>query len=128
MAVHVPGAARRHPQLSTFEFNALGFEAFVTNTGGLLAQDLEDIAEAVAVAAQENVGTQWSRLALNPAPGPPYRRSGDLQNSIRATPATVFGGTMESSVVADSAHRGFPYPLWLRIQGYEFVDLASFQG
>lgn len=114
-------------ELVAFNFNETAFQHFMTDTTGELAQTLEDIAEAVAVKAQETVGTEWAgqHVATNPPPGPPYKRSGDLQASIRATPATVFAGTMESAVIADASHRGFPYPLWLRIQGYRFVDLEG---
>ena len=113
--------------MSSFVFDQAGFTHFLTDTNNDLARALEDTAEAIAVAAQENVGTDYSRFALNPPPGPPYRRTGDLQASIRATPATVFGPAMEANVICDATHRGFPYPLWLRIQGYQFVDLASFE-
>lgn len=115
--------------MSTFDFNEAGFLHFLTDTNGNLARTLEGVADAVVVAAQENVGRQrpgW--VTLNAPPGPPYRRTGDLQNSIRATPAIVFGPSIEVNVIADAAHRGFPYPIWLRSEGYEFVDLASFEG
>lgn len=111
-----------------FVFNTLGFERFVTDTNNDLARDLESIGEAIAVAAQENVGTQFPIGATNPPPGPPYRRTGDMQASIRSTPAVVTGPTMEVHVVADATHRGFVYPFWLRSQGYELVDLATFSG
>ncbi len=116
--------------LEAFVFNEAGFHHFLTDTSGELAHTLEGIAEAVAVKAQENVGRDWSgsHVASNPPPGPPYRRSGDLQASIRATPATVFAGVMESAVIADATHRGFAYPIWLRIQGYRFVDLEGIAG
>ena len=114
-------------QLVAFDFNEASFHHFMTDTSGELAHTLEDIAGAIAVKTQETVGTDWfgSHAASNPPPGPPYRRTGDLQASIRATPATVFAGVMDASVIADAVHRGFPYPLWLRVQGYRFVDLEG---
>ena len=113
--------------MSTFVFDQAGFTSFLTDTNNALARTLEDTAEAIAVSAQENVGTQIMRFAPNPAPGPPYRRTGDLQASIRATSVIVFGPTMEANVICDATNRGFPYPIWLRINGYEFVNLASFE-
>lgn len=113
--------------MSSFVYNPSFLEHFLTDTDNGLARDLEATGEAIAVAAQENVGTQYPPGAVNPAPGPPYRRTGDLQASIRPTPATVFGPTMEVNVVADATHRGFAYPIWLRFQTYQFVDLSSFQ-
>lgn len=114
--------------LTDLVFNAAGFERFLTDTNNGLARDMEAVGEAIAIAAQENVGTQWPVGASNPPPGPPYRRTGDMQASIRATPAVVHGPTMEVNVIVDSTHRGFAYPFWLRSQGYEFVDLSSFSG
>lgn len=114
--------------MTEFIFNAAGFEHFLTDTNNGLARDLEAVGEAIAIAAQENVGTQWPVGAINQPPGPPYRRSGKLQDSIRSTPAVVHGPTMEVNVIADATNRGFAYPIWLRFQTYEFVDLASFSG
>lgn len=109
--------------------NEAGIIHLFTDTDGGIARSLEDTGEAVAIAAQENVGSQFTaRFSLNPPPGPPMRRSGDLQNSIRSTPAIVVTGGMEVNVVADSSHRGFAYPIWLRAQGYKFVNLESFAG
>lgn len=108
--------------------NEAGLTVLFTDPDGGIARTLEDTGEAIAIAAQENVGTGFTtRFGTNPPPGPPLKRTGDLQNSIRSTPAIVYGGTLEVNVVADAAHRGFAYPLWLRYQGYEFVNLESFQ-
>ena len=118
-----------------FDFNQAGFDRFLTDTNGQLANTLEEIGDAVAVLAQETVGVDrpepralvgplyWGRQALNPEPGPPFLRSGDLQASIRATPAELTSDGLQVSVIADAAHRGFAYPFWLLQNGYRFVDL-----
>lgn len=106
--------------MDAFVFNEPGFEHFVTDTSGQLAAILFTIGETIAIAAQETLGVQFPG-GPNPAPGPPYRRTGDLQNSIRATHPHVTGLGMQVDVIANSAHRGFAYPQWLLYQGYQFV-------
>lgn len=114
--------------LEGFVFNEGAFTAFVNDPGGPIAGILSDIAEAAVVNAQETVGTDWfgSHQATNPPPGPPYRRTGDMQASIRATPPFQGrDGVIEVDAVVDAVHRGFPYPVWLLIQGYRFLDVEA---
>ena len=113
----------------TFVPNPTGLKLLFTNPNGGIARHLEDIGERIALLSQATVGVEYSRWTQgnNPPPGPPYRRTGDLQQSIRSTPAIVYGDSVEVNVVADPSHRGFSYSLWLRKQGYEFVDLQRLQ-
>lgn len=112
--------------LEGFDFNTVNFERMMTDTNGPLAEILVRTAETVVVAAQETVGRDWygEHKATNPPPGPPYRRTGDLQQSIHATPPFI-EGVVTVDVVADAVHRGFAYPHWLLQQGYLFVDLQA---
>lgn len=117
-------------------FDTANFERMMTDTNGPLAEVLTRTAEAITVAAQETVGIDrpepralqpplyYGREALNGAPGPPYRRSGDLQASMRPS-QPYLQGTVVVDVVADAVHRGFAYSHWLLQEGYLFVDLQA---
>ena len=113
----------------TFVPNPTGIKLLFMNPAGGIARHLESVGEAVAVLSQETVGVEYQRFSQGTYQlgDPPYKRSGDLQRSIRSTPALVYGETVEVNVVADPSHRGFAYALWLRAQGYKFVDLQKLQ-
>ena len=112
----------------TFVPNEAGIKLLFTDTTGLLAQHLEATGDAIVVLTQETIGDQWPVGRLNPPAGPPFRRSGDMQASIRSNHARVAGDSMEVDVTVDAAHRGFNYPELLLQRGYQFVDLGSLQG
>ncbi len=111
---------------------------FVPNTTGLdllmtrnplLANELERIGDRVVTETKINLGRQvplvFRSSWRNPPPGPPHRRTGDLQQSVRREDARVVGGVLTVDCVADAVHRGWYYDQVLRERGYEFVNLSS---
>lgn len=104
----------------------------MTDPNGGVARELTRQGQRVVVASQQYVGRDvpgsFGRQWRNPAPGPPLRRTGDLQASIRATEPRVVNGVLQVQVLADAAHRGYVYPQLLQERGYLFVDLDSMGG
>lgn len=115
--------------LTGFDFHQSSFLALVNDPDGGVARALLEEGERVVTASREYVGTQWSGGRSDPPQ--PFRRSGDLQASIRAERPRVIDGVIQVQVVADAAHRGWLYPQILRegadpLRGpYQFVDLDS---
>lgn len=104
--------------------NEAGLLHLFTDLDSPLARRLEDVADRLAAQAKETVGDQWPPGTENPPGSIPFRRSGDLQNSIRSTPPFVLSASLEVDVVASASHRGFDYVIWLQEQQYRFIDLA----
>ncbi len=107
----------------SFVFNPAGLLALTTNPAGGIARELEQQGDRIVVAARGYVGTQWPGGPS--APPQPFRRSGDLQASIRRTEARVVSGVLQVQLVADAAHGGYLYPDLLRQNGFQFVDLDA---
>jgi len=103
-------------------------KALVNNPEGGVARELQRVGDRIADLARESIGTDWVRGVLNPPPGPPKRRSGDLQNSIRREDAVTTTDGLAVYVTASSEHRGADYSLILRGQGYVFLDLDQIGG
>lgn len=108
----------------------VALDAFANDPSGPIARELEKAARDIVapLAAQTlsepavRVGRFWD---LNPPPGPPRRRTGDLINSIEVLPATIgtnmtgeWGATVY--VAADPDH-GFRYGPWLLGREYRFL-------
>jgi hypothetical protein len=110
---------------SAFVFDYLSFEAFVNNPIGPIARRLSEEGDRIVVAAQGYVGTQWPGGPSSPPQ--PFRRSGELQATIRALEPLVIGGELQVILWADPTNErdGFAYAPWLRERGYQFVDLDA---
>jgi hypothetical protein len=111
--------------MSAFVFDDVAFEAFVNNPVGGIAKQLSEEADRIVVAAQAYVGTQWPGGLSSPPQ--PFRRSGELQATIRALEPLVIGGELQVLVWADPTNPrdGFGYAPWLMEQGFRFVDLDA---
>lgn len=110
---------------SAFVFDYLSFEAFVNNPVGPVARVLEREGDRIVVAAQGYVGIQWPGGKSDPPQ--PFRRSGELQSSIRALEPLVIGGELQVILWADPVNdrTGFAYAPWLLDRDYQFVDLDA---
>ena len=107
----------------TFVPNPAGLKLLFTNPNGGIARELERVGDRVVVATKTNLSRPYDRRSLNPAPGPPQLRTGDLRESVRREDARVIGDTLVVDCVAPAVHRGWFYDQVLRERGYEFVDL-----
>jgi hypothetical protein len=108
-----------------FVFNEAGFDHFITDTSGQLAGILSGIGETIVVASKEYVGVQWpGGYSDGPAP---FRRSGDLQESVHAVGPQVSQDGLTVLVVSDAVHRGYNYPnAYLRLERkFKLVDLTA---
>jgi hypothetical protein len=104
------------------------FDAFVNDISGPIANELERVATvAVLPDAWALLDRPWAGWGdLNPPPGPPRKRTGDLQDSLEVIPAVValnLTGDLGVAVyvAADPEHNGFKYALHLREQGYKWL-------
>ena len=112
--------------------NILETELFdwVNAPAGPIARWLEEVAENIVVPdAQEALSVPHGFLAargeLNPPPGPPRKRTGDLISSIKVVPAVSSQGVtgeidIAVYVVSDADHDGLYAPVLLG-QGYHFL-------
>lgn len=114
-----------------------------TEPGGGIALAVEETAQAFVEDAQrtlsidvvytgyfssqvEGVFRRFPRSAPNPPPGPPRRRTGDLQRSIRWTrdpaidPAAVY--VISDAATSSHRHDNPDYSALLRSQGYKFLS------
>ena len=107
----------------TFVPNPTGIRLLFTNPTGGIARELERIGDRVVDVTKVNLSQPYDRRSLNPPPGPPRLRTGDLQQSVRREDARVFGDVLVVECVAPAVHRGWYYDQELRRRGYEFVDL-----
>jgi hypothetical protein len=119
--------------MTNFRPNFEGISLLLTNPKGGIARELERVGDRVVVETKINLGRQapnYFRSAFggtlrNPPPGPPHRRSGDLQSSVRREDARIEQGTLVVECVAPAVHRGWYYDQELRRRGYKFVDLGQ---
>ena len=100
-----------------------GMAMLLESPAGPVARELERVGDAVVAATKENLNDPYDRRTLNPPPGPPKRRTGDLLNSVRREDARLMEGRLEVVCVAPAVHRGWYYDQELRKRGYKFVDL-----
>jgi hypothetical protein len=63
--------------------------------------------------------------APNPPPGPPFRRTGDLINSLGVSSPVREGRWLVVYGTANATHGGFLYPEHLRKRGYQFFPLGD---
>lgn len=95
----------------------------------LMGDELKRQAQRIVEKTQVNLGVQYLPPERNPAPGPPRRRTGDLQDSIRTTGRNLEGNV---EVVALATHGGWPYPRTLleggsRTGQYKFITEADLE-
>jgi len=122
MALSVPYRVERHPaSLMSFVPNVAGLEFLFTNPTGGIADELSAQGDRLVAVSRDYLGTQWPGGPSSPPQ--PFRRSGDLQASIRATEPRVVDSVLQVQLVADATHRGWAYPFVLRERGFQFIDL-----
>jgi hypothetical protein len=112
----------------TFVPNEAGIKLLFTDTTSPLAYLMVVVGDRIVDSSKQYVGINWPGGKSDPPQ--PFKRSGNLQDSIRATEPLLIGDEMQVLVIADPANErdGFLYAPWLRERGYEFVDLGSLQG
>lgn len=111
-----------------FVVSPKGWNDLFLNPTSEIAEFLEELGEKIAEAARQTLGDPYVRGQLNPPPGPPKRRTGDLQASVKSEPPIIEEGAITINVTASSIHRGADYAIILRNQGYEFVNLELIRG
>lgn len=106
--------------------------AFVNKTDGVVALEMERLAEAIFVRdAQDNLNVPRPHggrdgLGMNKPPGPPFKRSGDLVRSIHAEAPKIEGAGLVVYVSSDptsSSHKHYQpdYAQLLLNQQYDFL-------
>lgn len=105
-----------------------GIEEMATQPNGAVAHACNALAQQFAEDARATLGVQKSGNYPNPAPGPPRRRSGDLQRSIKVAPPEIDSEGLVVYVISDAsiANHGDPrgpyYTRWLLDHGYKFLS------
>lgn len=92
----------------TAVINEAGLIALFTDKEGGIARDLERHGVRIARNARTRVSRPWPRGSLNPPPGPPFLREGDLYRSIEAQAAEVDAEGMYVDVTAVPAKGALP--------------------
>ena len=91
--------------------------------------ELERQGARIAQGIKAYIGTPYPGWpALNPPPGPPMRRTGDLQRSVRQTVALADADGMYVLVIGQAEHRGYRYANELIRRNYRFVTDAILRG
>ena len=114
--------------VTKFQLIPAGFVALFANPNNEIARFVEGQGDRVVDATKQNLGTPYRRPFLNPPPGPPQKRSGDLQGSVMRRSATVGAEGLEVLVTSSAEHRGADYSRILRDREYEFINLEALQG
>lgn len=112
-----------------------GIVETVNDPLGGIARELERQGDRVVEATQASLSIPASREILNPPPGPPHKRSGQLHDSVQRTDADVGDeGLIEVLVTAEATSpKGARYDLILRdpaLSGrdpYEFITEAELE-
>lgn len=102
-----------------------GMALLLESPVGPVGRELERVADVVVAATKENLNDPYDRRTLNPPPGPPKRRTGDLLTSVRREDARLLEGRLAVVCVAPAVHRGWYYDQILRQRGYKLIDLET---
>jgi len=122
--------------VSNYAFFRQQFYAQIMNPAGGVARELEAAADTMVGRAKDALGEDaprpWGSVP-HPPPGPPWRRTGDLQNSIQRTAAipgapNPLGPDIAAYVTAYSEHGGVDYAAILRERGYKFFREGDLEG
>lgn len=105
----------------TLVYNEGAFQALAHSRE--IGMELERHGARIATGIKSLIGVQYPG-GPNPAPGPAYRRTGDLQDSVRPTPALADEQSLYVVVFADARHGGHLYATTLAERGYVFVTDA----
>ena len=100
-----------------------GIERLFTDTTSPLAYLLVYVADKIVDSSKDYVGIQWPGGKSDPPQ--PFRRTGNLQDSIHATEPLLIGGELQVLLIANPVNEltGVFYAPWLRQHDYQFVDL-----
>lgn len=112
----------------TAQISGAAIEAMIHSPSSPVVQACEALAQSFADDARATLGIQRIGRYPNPAPGPPRRRTGDLQRSIKVAPPEFDPGLVvyviaDASIANHPKGRGGPYyPKWLLDNGYKFLS------
>jgi hypothetical protein len=90
--------------MSSFQINEAAIEAFARDPNGALAIELNNQADRVVELAKRRLGIQHTGGAGAPAGGPPFRRSGELQDSVKKLPVEVGEDGLVINIVATAIY------------------------
>lgn len=108
--------------MSGFVFNEAALQVLLTDPVGPVANEVRRVARGPILAAvRESLSRPYVRGQLNPPPGPPRRRTGDLIEGLKFDDDVDSLGFSES-ITSTAVHRGWQYGLILKDQGYVFID------
>lgn len=119
--------------MTTVVINEAGIQELVNNPRGQIALELLDAAEQIVVpTAQDFLDVPYAGpFAKGDSPdpnhvNPPFRRTGTLQDSVRALSPVVDEFGLVVLVVADAvSESGWPYGVELRNEGYRYIPESS---
>lgn len=107
--------------LASFSFNEVALDALLNSPTGPLADEMRRVANTTLLEIARNyINRPWpgGYGPINPPPGPPYRRTGDLRDSltVESSPSSP-----EATIVPTAIHRGANYGEILKNRGYRFL-------
>jgi hypothetical protein len=109
--------------VSDFKFNEAALNTLLSTPTGAFNEFLNRVGQRLQQIAQDTLSRPYPG-GLNPPPGPPYLRSGDLRASVTYQIVTDSSGPTVY-VTASSVHRGADYARILQDRNYTFVVLPE---